>query len=133
MGIVDSLRSMVATLLQVVHTRLELVTTEVQEEMHRIASIALWGIVATFFGGLFVLMVAVTVIIAAGEQHRLTAALVMTGVFLLIVAVAVLMLRARLREKPRLMSHTLDELRRDRERLGGAEPVAPSAGDTGGV
>lgn len=121
-GLLESVKSMVATLLQVLHTRLELVTTELQEEMHRVASILLWGAVAVFFGGLFVLMVAATIIIAAGEEHRLLAALLMTVIFLVVCVLGVVMVKARLRRRQRLLSSSLEELRRDRERL---KPSAP--------
>lgn len=124
-GILDSLRTMFATLLQVVHTRVELFTTELEEEMHRVASILLWGVVAVFFGGLLVLMIAVTVIIAAGEEHRLLASLVMTGVFLAILVTAVVMLRARLHERTHLLASSLEELKRDRDALRRAREETP--------
>lgn len=116
-GIVDSLKSLVGTAVELVHTRVELVTTELQEEMHRIASVLLWGVIAVFFGGLFVLMVACTIIIAAGEEHRLTAALVMTGVFLAILVTALVILKSRLSAGSRLMGATRDELRADLDAL----------------
>jgi uncharacterized membrane protein YqjE len=116
-GIVDSLRSTIATFLQILHTRVELFTTELEEEMHRVAAVLLWGALAVFFGGLFVLMVAITVIIAAGEEHRLLAAIVMTGVFLAILVTAVVMLKTRMQERTRLLSSSIDELKRDRDAL----------------
>ena len=116
-GIIDSIKSTIATILQILHTRVELFTTELAEEMHRVAAVLLWGAVAVFSGGLFVLMVAITVIIAAGEEHRLLAALVMTGVFLAILLTAVLMLKSRMSQRTRLLSASLDELKRDRDAL----------------
>jgi uncharacterized membrane protein YqjE len=116
-GIVDSLRSTIATFLQILHTRVELFTTELEEEMHRVAAVLLWGALAVFFGGLFVLMVAITVIIAAGEEHRLLAAIVMTGVFLAILVTAVVMLKTRMQQRTRLLSSSIDELKRDRDAL----------------
>lgn len=116
-GIIDSIKSTIATVLQILHTRVELFTTELEEEMHRVAAILLWGAVALFSGGLFVLMVAITVIIAAGEEHRMAAALSMTGVFLAIMVIAVLLLRSRVSQRTRLLSASLDELKRDRDSL----------------
>ena len=116
-GIVDSVRSTIATFLQILHTRVELFTTELEEEMHRVAAVLLWGAVAVFFGGLFVLMVAVTVIIAAGEEHRLLASIIMTGVFLAILVTAVVMLKTRVAQRTRLLSSSIDELKRDRDAL----------------
>ncbi len=122
-GIVDSVRSTVATFLQILHTRVELLTTELEEEMHRVAALLLWGAVAVFFGGLFVLMVSISIIIAAGPENYLTAAIAMTGVFLVILVVAVLMLRAQMQQRLRLLSSSLEELKRDRDALRRSAPV----------
>ena len=102
-GIIDSIKSTIATVLQILHTRVELFTTELEEEMHRVAQVLIWGAVAVFSGGLFVLMVAITVIIAAGEEHRLTASIVMTGVFLAILLIAILMLKSRVSKRSKLL------------------------------
>jgi uncharacterized membrane protein YqjE len=116
-GIVDSIRSTIATFLQILHTRVELFTTELEEEMHRVAAVLLWGALVVFFGGLFVLMVAITVIIAAGDEHRLTASIAMTGVFLAILVTAVVMLKTRMQQRTRLLASSIDELKRDRDAL----------------
>ena len=116
-GIIDSVKSTIATILQILHTRVELFTTELEEEMHRVAAVLLWGGVALFAGGLFMMMVAITVIIAAGEEHRLLAAIVMTGVFLAILLMAVLMLKSRMSQRTKLLSSSIEELKRDRDAL----------------
>jgi len=116
-GILDSLRGMVATLVQLVHTRVELFTTELEEEMHRVAMLLLWAVIAIFFGGLFVLMLSMTIIIAVWDTHRLMAAIVMTSLFLAIVLVAGALLVSKLRERTRLLSASLSELRRDGQAL----------------
>lgn len=125
-GIIDSLRAMVATLIQLLHTRVELFTTELEEEMHRIAMLLLWGAVAIFFGGLFVLMLALTVVIAVWDDHRLLAACLMTALFCAIVLLAVLTLRVKLKHHPRLLAASREELRRDRDALGSAEAEPPA-------
>ena len=116
-GIVATLRRMLATLVALVHTRLELFTTEIEEEIQRAASILLWALIALFFGSLTVLMVAVTVLIVFWDEHRVLAAGLITGTFLLLTLVFALLARARLRAKSRFMDASLDELKRDRESL----------------
>lgn len=118
-GLLVSLRSMLATALQLLQTRLELFTTELEEEMHRVATLLLWSIIAIFFGGLFVLMLAITIVIAFWDQHRLAAAIIMTGIFAIVVLVSGLIVRAKMRAHTRLLSLTLEELRRDHASLGG--------------
>lgn len=128
-GLLDSLRAMVGTALQLLQTRLELFTTELEEEMHRIAALLVWSIVAIFFGGLFVLMLAVTVVIAFWDEHRLAAALVMTSLFAIVVLVSGLIVRAKLRAHTRLLSLTLEELRRDNASLAGTHEHAKRGED----
>lgn len=116
-GFLGSLHRLAKTLLAVLHTRLELFTTEVEEEIHRAASILLWAAVALFFGGLFVLMLAVTVLIVFWDEHRVLAASLITATFLLTALVTGLVARARLRAKPRFLAASIEELKRDREAL----------------
>ena len=124
-GIMDSVRAILGTVVELLHTCVELFTTELEEEMHRIAMLMLWAAVAIFCGGLFVLMLSMTIIIAYWDDHRLLAASVMTGVFLCIVLVAVFTLRAQLRVRPRLLAASREELRRDSASLGGRDTEFP--------
>jgi len=117
-GILDSLRRMLATAVELLHTRVELFTTELEEEMHRVAGLLVWAVIAIFFGGLFVLMLSLTIVIAFWDGYRLLAAGLMTLVFFGVVLTAVLTLRAKIRSHPRLLAESLEELRRDRDALG---------------
>jgi len=113
-GLMASLRQMLSTALTLIHTRVELFTTEVEEEIQRAAQILLWALVALFFGSLTVLFVAVTILVAFWEEHRLLAAALITVGFLALTLTTALLARARLRSKPRFMSATIEELKRDR-------------------
>jgi uncharacterized membrane protein YqjE len=116
-GVLDAAKRMLATLIALVHTRLELFTTEIEEEIQRAASILLWGLVALFFGSLTVLMIAVTILIVFWDDNRILAAGLITGTFLVLTALFALLARTRLRAKPRFMAASIEELKRDREAL----------------
>jgi uncharacterized membrane protein YqjE len=118
-GLFASVRDLLATALAIAHTRLELVTTEIEEELHRVAGILLWTFVVVFFAGLTVLMLAFVVVVAFWEEHRLLAAAVTTLFFLAVTGVGLLVVRARVRARPKLLEATVEEIRRDREALGG--------------
>jgi uncharacterized membrane protein YqjE len=118
-GLFASLRQMLANLLALVQVRVELLTTELSAEVQRAVGVLVWAIVALFFGGLAVLMLALTVIIAVWDEHRLLAAGLFSAAFLTVTAVAGYVVRARMRSRPRLLAATLDELRRDRDALSG--------------
>lgn len=116
-GILDSLRSVAATGLAMVQTRVDLLATELEEEVQRVVRMALLAAVAGFFGGLFVLMLALLVVIVFWDDHRILAASLMTGLFLVVSLGALSALKRISRSRPRLLAATRDELRRDRESL----------------
>lgn len=118
-GLFASLRQMLANLLALAQVRVELLTTELSAEVQRAVGVVVWAFVALFFGGLTVLMLALTVIIAVWDAHRLLAAGVFATAFLAVTVVAAYVVRARMRSRPRLLAATLDELRRDRDALAG--------------
>jgi len=117
-GLFASVRDLLATALAIVHTRLELVTTEIEEELHRVAEILVWMFVVVFFAGLTVLMLAFVIVVAFWEEHRLLAASLTTLGFLAVTAVGLLVVRAKARARPKLLEATIEEIKRDREALG---------------
>jgi uncharacterized membrane protein YqjE len=116
-------RRLLATFLALAQNRAELLTTELQEEVQRAATILLWSFVALLFGTLAVLMIAVTVLIAFWEEHRLTVAIVISGTFVAIAIGMALLARSIVRSKPRFLAGTLEEVRRDRSAVEGTHPV----------
>jgi uncharacterized membrane protein YqjE len=120
-GLVRSVVRLGGTLLALVETRVDLLTTELSEDAHRAIQILLWGFVALFAGILGALLAGITVIILLWDTHRVAAAVAVTAVFIIVATVAALLSRKRLREKPRLLDATRSELRRDVAMLRGGE------------
>ncbi|HXQ64379.1 MAG TPA: phage holin family protein [Steroidobacteraceae bacterium] len=113
LGLFASLRRMLAALIALAHTRLELVSVEIEEQIGYAAGVLLWSITAIFFGSLAVLLLALTIVIAFWDDHRLLAAGLVTGAFALVAVIAVLTVRARLHRRPRFLGATVDEMKRD--------------------
>lgn len=109
-----AIRRLLTTFLAIAQTRAELLATELQEEVHRAASVLLWSFVALLFATLAVLMIAVTLLVAFWEEHRLLVALLISAVFVAVTIGTALLARAKVRSKARFLSATLDELKRDR-------------------
>lgn len=118
-GLFASVRNLLATALAITHTRLELVTTEIEEELYRVAEILVWAFLAIFFAGLTVLMAAFLVVILWWEDHRLLAASATVLVFLGITVGALAVVRRKAQARPKLLNATIEELKRDREALEG--------------
>lgn len=118
-GLFDSLRAMLATLVALTHTRLELLSVELEQEVDRLAGTLLWAILGIFCAGLAVLMIALTIVIAFWDGHRLLAAALVALLFASLAIVASLVVRHRLRTRPRFLSATIGELERDARALEG--------------
>lgn len=112
-----SLKALLATFVGLTHTRLQLLSTELQEEIYRAAGLLLWALVALLAGALGLLFASFVLIVAYWDTHRLLVSiLVMTG-FLVMALAATGVLVARVRARPPLLEETLAELARDRQRL----------------
>lgn len=116
-GLLHSLRQLLGTLVGIAHTRLELLTTELQEEIERAAVLLVWSFIALFAAGIGLFLAALVVIFAFWDSHRLLVSVIVMSLFFAVAALAGLMLTLKLRGKPRLLDGTLAELERDRERL----------------
>lgn len=112
-GLFASLGRMAATLLALAHTRIELASTELEEQLEYASTVLLWSIAAIFFFSLTVLLLALTIVIAFWDEHRLLAAGLVTGCFAVIALVAFLSVRRLLGRRPQFFEATAEELRRD--------------------
>ena len=116
-GLFQSLSNFVATLVAVAHTRLQLLTTELQEEVQQVAQLLIWSFVALFAAMMALFLGALTIIFAFWDTHRILAALLTTAGFLIISAVAAIILWRKMGEKPPMLDATLAELAKDRDQL----------------
>lgn len=116
-GLFKSVAHLLATVVGVAQTRLELLSTELQEEVHRVAEIMLWATIALLAAGLGLFMLALVIIFVYWDTHRLAASIGVTSVFFLSAVIAGFMLRAKVRGKPPLLDATLAELKKDRASL----------------
>lgn len=116
-GLLASLQRLLATLLEIVQTRVAIVATEYEEERERIRELVVFGFLALFFVSLGVVLLTLFVVMLFWETHRLY---VMGGfalLYLVLGAAAVVSLRRRLKSRPRLFATTLAEFTKDRNQL----------------
>jgi uncharacterized membrane protein YqjE len=108
---------LLGTVVEAVQTRAELLTTEVEEEIERIARVLLLGMATLLAGILGALIAGFVVVLVFWDTHRLAAALAVMTVFLLAAAICGFAVRRELRARPRLFEATRTELARDVARL----------------
>jgi uncharacterized membrane protein YqjE len=116
-GLFQSLSNFAGSLIAIAHTRLELLTTELQEEVRQVGAILLWAFIAAFTALLGLFLAALVFIFAFWDTHRIAASLAMIAMFVGIAIFAALVLRKKLRDKPPMLDDTLAELAKDRDNL----------------
>ena len=116
-GLLVSLRNLAATLVAVVKTRLELLSTEVEEERLRLLQLLLAASVALFFSALGIIMLTLFVVVLLWDDHRVLVTILFAVLYLGIGAIFALVARSKAREKSRLFSTSIAELAKDRQQL----------------
>ena len=116
-GLLHSARSLLASVLALARTRVELFSTELQEELTRLVFTLIGAVAVLLLAALGVMFAALALIISIGEQHRPIVAASIAIAFVALAAAAWWSLRGLGRDKPRMLAATLDELERDHDAL----------------
>jgi uncharacterized membrane protein YqjE len=116
-GLLVSLRVLLATLIETLHTRLELLGVELEEEKLRLIRLLAYSAAAFFLLGAGTVFFAVFVTMAMWDDHRLLALGVFTAAFVGGGLAALFFAAQTVRAKSRLFAASLAELRHDRREL----------------
>jgi uncharacterized membrane protein YqjE len=116
-GLLGSLKELVATLIEIAHTRLQLLGNEIHEERLRVRQLLLLAVIAGFFFVLAVVLFTLFVIVFFWDSNRLLAIGGFAGLYLVIAAASVIALRNRAATGSRLFKASLGELRKDHSGL----------------
>ena len=116
-GLLDSARNLVAGLIELGHTRFELFSTELREELTHLAVVILGGLAVLMLVGLALAFGALAIIVSLEPSHRLAGAIVVALFFLAAAALVAWYLRPAKRGQVRPFDATLTELQRDLDAL----------------
>jgi len=116
-GLFGSVKAAVATLLAIAHTRLELFSTELEEEWARLSQILIWGLVGVFCAGLGIVFAILFLVLLLWDTHRLLALGIPAILFLLVAVLACRVFLSKVRAKQRFFAASLAELAKDREQF----------------
>jgi uncharacterized membrane protein YqjE len=109
-----------ATLVAMVHTRLELAAVEAQEEARRLLGYLAWTMMAVFLAAGAFMLAALFVILLFWDSYRLLAVGGMAALFALAGIVIFARVRSSFDARPAMFEATLGELRNDVEFIVGA-------------
>jgi uncharacterized membrane protein YqjE len=116
-GLMASQKRLTGTLLAILQTRLELLSSEMEEERVRIEQILLYGSIVLFFTGLAIMLLTAFFVVLLWDEHRLLVLGGFSASFFLVALLALAGLRRVAREKCKLFSVSLAELASDRDSL----------------
>ena len=112
-----SLRTLAGTVLAVVQTRLELLSTEFEEERARIAELLVLAVCAAVCFAFAAFLLVLFIVVFFWDSHRLLTIGILAGAFALSGGFVLAAIRRRASEHPPLFSASIDELRKDRDAL----------------
>lgn len=122
-GLLDSLTVLATTLVAILHTRLELLSTDLEEDREHLLSLLVISLIALFCFGIGLLLATILLVAAFWDTHRLLVLGSLVGFFLAagIVTSAIVVHKAR--TKPKLFTTSLLELFKDRQQLGSRSEI----------
>ena len=116
-GLLSSLRGFVATGVATLQVRLELLSTEVQEEKARVLGLLLYGAAALILLAVGIVFLAVFFTVLLWDSHRLLALGIFSALFLGAGGLALAVAMRLARSESRLFAASLAELAQDRAAL----------------
>jgi len=116
-GVLDRVAKFAANLVAITHTRLALLSTDIEEEREHLLSLLRWLLVSLFFMMLGLLLTAVLLIVLLWESYRLTAIAGLAGFFLTAGAISWYWAKRKAKAKPKLFWSSLMELEKDQQHL----------------
>jgi uncharacterized membrane protein YqjE len=116
-GLLGSIKRLLATLIGMAATRLELLSNEWQEERLRLLQMLLFALLAVFSFCTGALLLVLFFVVLFWDEHRLAVLASLSLGFLVFGGVLIAMLQSKLRNGSKLFSASLAELHKDRESL----------------
>jgi uncharacterized membrane protein YqjE len=120
-----SARLVLSALVDIGQTRLQLASTELEEERLRVAELLLFAAAALFFLGLGIVLATLLLVLVFWDGPRLLVLGSAAALFFALGAGLAASWRRKSRAKPPLLAATLAELQRDRDALIG-HPTGPA-------
>lgn len=116
-GLFQSLKNLTATLIAIVHTRLELISTDLEEGRERLISLLVMAFVSLFCLCFGIVLLAILLVVVFWDTHRLLVLSSLTAAFFVAgLSLCILAIRA-LKAMPRMFAASLAELSKDHQQL----------------
>lgn len=116
-GLFHSLKRLLANLVGIARTRAELLSLEVEEEVDRLARLALCAVVSLFFLGVAIVLFAILIVVAFWENDKLLALSLLALFFSSVGLYSGALFLKKAKSRSKLFSQSLAELSQDLSEL----------------
>jgi uncharacterized membrane protein YqjE len=116
-GLLDSLAAFAATLVSIAHTRLELLSNDLEEDRARLSHLITLYLIAAFCLVVGLVLAIILIVFVLWEDHRLLALSLLAGFFICIGLMTCGIALRKGQAKPKLFSASLLELLKDKDKL----------------
>lgn len=116
-GLLESLAALASTLVAIAHTRLDLLSVDIEEDRARFLSLLLLALTTLFLIGVGVVLAIILLVLVFWDTHRVLALSSLAGFFLVAGLATWAFAIHQARTKPRLFTSSLLELVKDRQQL----------------
>lgn len=116
-GILDSIKSYGATVVSILKTRLEILSTELQEEKERLKGYLILGVIAMFCALMGIIFLSLFVVVLFWDTNRVLAVAAVTVAYFIAAAACGLSLKNKVKSHPKLFAATIAELVKDHRHL----------------
>jgi len=116
-GLLSSLKNLTISLIAIVHTRLELISTDLEEGRERFISLLALAFIALFSLCFGAVMLTILVVVVFWDTHRLLVMGSLTGLFIIVGAAIGAVVVRRLKRMPRMFEASLAELIKDHQEM----------------
>lgn len=116
-GLLESLAVLATTMVAILHTRLELLSTDLEEDREHLFSLVIFALVALFCLVVSVVLATILLVTAFWDTHRFLVLGLSAGFFLISGMAAFWFTMHKASTKPRVFTGSLLELRKDWQQL----------------
>lgn len=116
-GLFTSLKNLTVSLIAIIHTRLELLSTDLEEGRERFISLLAMIFIALFCLCFGAVLLTILVVVVFWDTHRLLVLGSLTGVFLMSGAILGALAIRALKSMPRMFEASLAELIKDHQEI----------------
>lgn len=116
-GLLSSLKNLTVSLIAIVHTRLELISTDLEEGRERFISLLALAFISLFSLCFGAVLLTILVVVIFWDTHRLLVMGSLTTLFIVVGALIGAVVIRRLKRMPRMFEASLAELIKDHQEM----------------